>query len=643
MCGIFGLIGPEVSPHALGLKILRHRGPDDMGCLAWDGLHMPQRCLSPEAYQGPESLRIWFEHLRLSILDLSKAGWQPMQTLDGRYIIIYNGEVYNYRELRKELEAHGVHFQSQTDTEVVLYAYARWGPKALQRFVGMFAFAILDVDAREVFLARDFFGIKPLYYMNYEQGLAFASEIKALLALPGVRARAHPQRVYDYLRYGLTDHEPETMFQGIYHVPPAHYMVIPVDAPQKATLHRYWDPLPQTRLDLPFEEAATRLRELFLESVRLHLRSDVPLGTALSGGIDSSAIVSAIRYLEPRAEIHTFSFVADEDAHIREEPWIDIVTQHVGAHVHKVRPRPEDLPRDLDDLVWAQDEPFGSTSIYAQYRVFRLAKKQGIKVMLDGQGADEMLAGYSIYYVARAVSLWRQRRYGELVHFLERIRRVPASWGLRFFLPRLAAFLLPPELQRWPRKLLGEEPMPAWLNADWFRQRGVQPYSLHPARDTKEVLRAMLLRDLQRISLPRLLRYEDRNSMWHSIESRVPFLTPQLVHFVYSLPESYLISSDGTTKAIFRAAMRGLVPEPILARRDKVGFATPERVWLQALQPWVAKTLKSAEDMMLPVLNLAAAREQWQAMLRGSRLFRWTFWRWLNLIRWSERFAVDYA
>jgi len=184
-------------------------------------------------------------------------------------------------------------------------------------------------------------------------------------------------------------------------------MIVPIDNPGQAYLKRYWNPLPEERLALSFDEAATRLRELFLESVQLHLRSDVPLGTALSGGIDSSSIVSAIRYLEPQAEIHTFSFIPGENIALSEEHWVDMVGRYVGAYMHKVRPRPEELPRDLDDLILAQDEPFGSTSIYAQYRVFRSARENGIKVMLDGQGADELLAGYSRYYVARALSCVR--------------------------------------------------------------------------------------------------------------------------------------------------------------------------------------------------------------------------------------------
>ncbi|MBX6423456.1 asparagine synthase (glutamine-hydrolyzing) [Thermosulfurimonas sp. F29] len=639
MCGVFGLIGKNSSSVSGDVfRLLRHRGPDDYGLLCWDGEKPPTR---GKRVSCAASL-VYLAHTRLSILDLSKAGWQPMGTPDGRYYIVYNGEVYNYRELRAELEKAGVRFRSHTDTEVVLRAYALWGPEALNRFVGMFALAILDTKRRAVFLARDFFGIKPLYYTHLpDGGLAFASEIKALLALPGVKARAHPQRLYDYLRYGLTDHAPETLFQGIYHLPPAHYMVVPVDEPRRAEPVRYWDPTPTETLDISFEEATSRLREMFLESVRLHLRSDVSLGSALSGGIDSSAIVCAIRHLDPGAEIHTFSFIAEDAPEINEERWVDLVGRHVRARVHKVRPRPEEIVEDLDDLIYAQDEPFGSTSIYAQYRVFRLAREHGIKVMLDGQGADELLAGYPTYYAARFLSLLRQGKWGAALYFLRHASKHPASQGIWAILKRTVAHLLPDSLQSPLRRMAGEEVLPAWMNGEWFAERGVRPRPLWKSR-SREALKEQLLLTFAQINLPSLLRYEDRNSMWHSIESRVPFLTPQVVQFVFSLPEGYILSLQGVTKAVFREAIKGLVPDSILNRRDKIGFRTPEARWLTALRPWVEDLLRSEATRAIPVLCLEAARKEWKAMLEEKRRYDSRFWRWVNLIRWTERFEVEY-
>ena len=302
-----------------------------------------------------------------------------MGTPDGRYWIVLNGEIYNYVELREELRTLGHEFRSHSDTEVLLAAYQQWGREALTRLIGMFAFAILDVKTRRLFLARDFFGIKPLYYTLWQEGLAFASEIQPLLALPGVTHDVNVQRLYDYLCSGITDHGADTMFAHVCQLPAAHYMEVPLDNPQAARPIRYWDIDLTQRADLSFEDAAKRLRDLFVESVRMHLRSDVPVGAALSGGIDSSSIVSVMRLLEPKLEIHAFSYVADDDR-ISEERWVDIVGKEKQVKVHKIRPCPKDLVADLEALIGTQGEPFRSTSMYAQWRIFRPRKRLGSKL-----------------------------------------------------------------------------------------------------------------------------------------------------------------------------------------------------------------------------------------------------------------------
>jgi len=638
MCGIFGFVG-QSDLHFVGKRMLSHRGPDDYGALMWDGVAPPRLFQEPFGTQWRGAPRVLFEHMRLSVLDLSKAGWQPMHTPDGRYFIVYNGEVYNYRELRQELEKRGVRFRSRTDTEVVLQAYAQWGAEALNQFVGMFAFAVLDTKERKVFLARDFFGIKPLYYTFYHECLVFASEIKALLALPGMKAKVHPQRVYGYLRYGLTDHATETLFQGIYQLLPAHYMVASIDKPRAIQLQRYWDPTPEQRLDISFEEAVCQLRELFLESIGLHLRSDVPLGTALSGGIDSSAIVSAVRHLDPQAEIHTFSFIPAENPAISEERWVDIVGKHVGAQMHKVRPKFEDLLRDLDKLIYVQDEPFGSTSIYAQYRVFRLAHDSGVKVMLDGQGADELLGGYMRYRSARLMSLVKQGRWNAAFRFLHALCQLPGS---KTYLLFAGDFLLPPVFYSLARKLVRDELFPSWLNQEWFKRQGVKFETYFRPEYGADVLREELLNTLKVSSLPKLLRYEDRNSMAYSLESRVPFLTPRLVNFILAMPEEYIISEKGTTKYIFREAMRGLVPDSILDRKDKVGFATPEKFWLSSFGNWVEETIMRAQSgTFTPIFDYPNLVKEWHLVRQGRKRFNSRIWRWVNLIRWMELFNVE--
>jgi asparagine synthase (glutamine-hydrolysing) len=637
MCGIAGYVtGPDARPFAAfqasALRTLAHRGPDDAG---WQ-----TDSATGTGNPPPNPGRWGLLHRRLAILDLSPLGHQPMITPDGRYSIVFNGEVYNYVELRAELEHDGVAFRSHSDTEVLLWAYARWGPACLTRLVGMFAFAIADRDRRRMFLSRDFFGIKPLYYARTAGGFAFASEIKALR--PVVSGRVRPGRLFDYLRDGLTDHGSDTLLEDVHQVPAAHWMEVDLETGTPSEPRRYWDIDLDRRADLSFPEAVAKARELFLDSVRLHLRSDVPIGAALSGGIDSSAIVAAMRAVEPRADVHTFSFVTDDPA-IGEERYADLAAKSAGATARKVRLGPADLTADLDRLVAAQDEPFGSTSIYAQYRVFRLAAEHGIKVMLDGQGADEMLAGYSGYFAARLGSLIGRGQFLKAYRFAGRAARRPGVGGRTMLLARGLRRLLPAGVQARGKSMLGRPTVPAWLNGGWFAERGVEPAIDDRSARRADHMRERLYRTLTETSLPMLLRYEDRNSMAWSIESRVPFLTPALAEFLLSLPEEYVLSPDGVTKHIFREAMRGIVPHEILDRRDKIGFATPEKQWLTELGPWIEGVLTPDRVRRVPALDTTAVDREWRAVLAGTRPFDWRVWRWVNLVRWAEAWDVEFS
>jgi asparagine synthase (glutamine-hydrolysing) len=638
MCGIAGFIAqPGRGRAALSpaiLQCLHHRGPDDYGWLRFgqDGVERGREWKSPR--QEPEVLLL---HRRLSIIDTTDSGWQPMSTPDKRYHVVYNGEIYNYQEIRAELEALGHRFRSKSDTEVLLAAFAEWGTLALPRFVGMFAFALLDTKRRSVLLARDFFGIKPLYY-SCEGGLfCFGSEVKAVLAFGLTRADVNAERLLLYLRYGITDVGSQTLLSCVQQLPPAHYMELRLDGSLPEPPQCYWR-RESGELDISFNEAAMHVRELFLRSVELHLRSDVALGSALSGGIDSSSIVMAVRRLQPDAEIHAFSFIAEDNA-ISEERWVDLVGLAAGAKVHKVRASANELAADLDTIMHFQDEPFGGTSAYAQYRVFRAARESGIKVMLDGQGADEILGGYRHYLGARLASLLRQGQWAEAARFLQRFSRsnhVPVWRGMAY----CADYLLTPEMQSVARKVARKDALPEWLNRDWFAERGAGPQYVNYT-SARNVLRESLARSVSD-TLPSLLRYEDRNSMASSVESRVPFLTPELVSFLGRLPEEYIIAADGTTKAVFRRAMRGIVPDAVLDRRDKLGFATPERLWLTALDAWVCTILGSDAARQVPFLNLEIARREWECVRSGKLPFDFRIWRWVNLIRWADKLGVTY-
>jgi asparagine synthase (glutamine-hydrolysing) len=637
MCGLFGIV--DAHPGLLDARrvdrvfsLLDHRGPDDRGWLTLEGA---------EIRSGSESRNLAGDvvllHTRLSILDLSPAGHQPMSTRDGRFHLSFNGEIYNYIELRSELESLGHRFDSGTDTEVLLKAWDEWGAGALERLVGMFAFSLVDAERRVLVLARDQFGIKPLYYAPLGGRFAFASEIPPLLELPGVDRRANPQRVYDYLRFGRLDHGAETMFAAIRQVEPGHYLELPLDAPDRIADRRYWSLEPQPADGLSLDEAADRLRELFLESVHLHLRSDVAVGAAFSGGVDSSANVTAMRRLSPPdVELHTFSYLAD-DPTVNEERWVRLVAREAGVVAHTVDASPQELVADLDRLIEIQAEPFGGTSIYAQYRVFRLAREAGIKVMLDGQGADELFAGYRPFLPYRVAGLLASGRFLTAVRLLGELSSLPgASPGGT--LARAVGHSLPEAAQGPARRLTRHRLVPAWLDPGWLCAYGVSTGDA--GRTSRASLREYRL-DTMRTGLRELLRYEDRNSMASSIESRVPFLTPALAEFAAGMPDDYLIAPDGTGKLVLRRSLRGLVPDPILDRRDKIGFATPEAAWLRALAPWVKDVLAKASLQRTGPLRLEEVRERWQEMTDGRRPFDPVVWRWLNLIRWAGLLDVE--
>ncbi len=637
MCGLFGVIAspPGLLEEARVERLfalLHHRGPDDRGWLTLDreGVRTGSQ---PENLAGDVVLL----HTRLSILDLSPAGHQPMSTADGRFHLSFNGEIYNYLELRTELQSLGCHFVSGTDTEVLLAAWAQWGPAALERLVGMFAFALVDSERRVLALARDQFGIKPLYYAQLGGRLAFASEIPPLLELPGVSRQANPQRVYDYLRFDRVDDEAQTIFAAIRQVEPGHYIELELDTPQRLVEQEYWRLEPQPVDGLSLDQAAERLRELFLDNVRLHLRSDVPVGAAFSGGVDSSANVTAMRLLSgENLDLHTFSYVADDPA-VNEERWMQIVAREARVVAHTVETSPQEMVNDLDRLIEIQAEPFGGTSIYAQYRVFRLAQEAGIKVMLDGQGADELFAGYRYYLPDRIAGLLASGRFVTAFRLLSALSDLPAASrvevaanGVQHFAPFVSRTFL--------RKLAGRPLVPEWLDQHWLDAHDVVVSdALRPVRGNLRAHRIASVRG----NLRTLLRHEDRNSMASSIESRVPFLTPALAEFAAGMPDDYLIAPDGTGKLVLKQSLRGLVPDPILDRRDKIGFATPEANWMRKLAPWVDDVFDSATAEAVGPLRVAAARMRWQEMRDRRRPFNPEAWRWLNLIRWMHQFAVE--
>ncbi|MDU9404609.1 asparagine synthase (glutamine-hydrolyzing) [Pseudomonas sp. zfem004] len=628
MCGILGgawFGGSEVPLNRVddAIHALRFRGPNDNG---------------KELYSHGTT-KVALGHTRLSIIDLSSGGHQPMSTPDYAMSIVFNGEIYNYRELRAELQGMGLVFRSDSDTEVLLAAWKTWGVACLKRLVGMFAFVVFDHVRGTLTCVRDAFGIKPFFYAVEDGNFLFASELTAVKAMKAHKVRLDWQRAYDYLVHGDYDSNSSTFFEDVSHLLPGHILTLDLSTGELSEPACWWTPTITERKDLSFDEAAEQVREQFLSNIRLHLRSDVALGAALSGGIDSSAVVCAMRHVEPDLPINTFSYIA-RGSEVSEEVWVDRVNEHVGAVAHKVVVSADELARDLDSMILAQGEPFGSTSIYAQYRVFQLAREQGVTVTLDGQGADEMLAGYSGYPGQRLRSLLEKGRLGEAWSFLNEWAQWPGRDRMAGA-KRAVAEMTQGSLYQALRSLNGMNALPGWINAEPLVERGIIqqfPHQRATVNQSGRRVMAELGLSLTRRGLPGLLRHGDRNSMRFSVESRVPFLTLDMVDLLLSMPESYLISPKGETKSVFRAAMRGIVPDDVLDRRDKIGFATPEQVLLASMIDTIRGWLTT--DLHLPFFNQAEALVEFELIMAGKKPFSWQVWRWINFCRWHEHFIA---
>jgi asparagine synthase (glutamine-hydrolysing) len=529
-------------------------------------------------------------HRRLSILDLSAAGAQPMIASRGRGIhrartpdepaelaIVYNGEIYNYVELRDELSAAGYQFTSSGDTEVLLAAYSHWGDGCLERLNGMFAFAIWDAVRRRLVCARDRFGEKPFYYAfdSRSQRFAFASEVKALIAAGVASPELEPRSVYRFFRFGEQGGVPETVWRDITKLLPARVLVVDASRSRMVVRERpYWDVAIEEDSSLRLPQASNRFAELFRESVRLRLRSDVPVGTSLSGGLDSSSVLCQIHALGAAAGQKAFTARMD-DPSLDESEFVNLVLARTGVPGFSVTPRVETFLEDLDQLAFHQEEPFTSTSVFASFIVHRLAKANGVTVMLDGQGADEYLAGYSHYPAALLASLagrgewatwWRERRAFRRVMGID---PVPPRAALRYRLSRGATDVSSRIVINTERDVSFLRPS---LRAEFQDERS------RVVQITGDALKARLYADLMHGHLQDLLRYADRNSMAFSREVRLPFLDHRLVEFSLSLPSAMLLGG-GWTKRVLRAAMGGVVPPEILARREKIGFAAPWGQW----------------------------------------------------------------
>ena len=619
MCGICGVVAlglpPERETVEAMMTALAHRGPDGRGAYFGDGVALG--------------------HLRLAIIDLSDAGRQPFASDDGTLQLIHNGEIYNYRELREELEGKGHRFRSATDTEVVLAAYREWGDRCVERFNGMWAFAIWDEPRRRLFCSRDRFGVKPFLYHWDGRRFAFASEPGAFRADRSITRRPNERAVRDFIEQGYTDHLDETFFEGIHHLPAAHSLVVDSGG---LTTRRYWQL--KARAEIPADPAA-EFRELLLDAVRLRLRSDVRVGTALSGGLDSSAIAGAIDYLlrtehdaagavGPRQQTFTAYF---EDAGFDERPYAEAVIAQTGAEAHWISFTDGQLVDVLPLVVEAQGEPFGSTSIAAQWHVMRAARAAGVTVMLDGQGGDEVLAGYPTTFPYVLADLIAAGRLSDATREIRAHRRVQGLSG-RSVAQALATPFLPRSL-RW--RLRGRRGGAHALVGPSLRAIDATPERAD-VTDLPDRLRRQYGLILLERGLPELLRYEDRNSMAHSIEARVPFLDYRIAELTFGLPAAE-IAHDGLTKQLLRNAFADVLPPVVRDRRDKLGFVTPEaRFFRCALGELAADVFSSRAFRERGLVDAAAASRRLAAHRDGHETAGFELWRVLSVELWAQAY-----
>ena len=614
MCGIAGIIAfNPVQTSVQRIKsmtdVLAHRGPDGA------------------AYWTAPGGGVILGHRRLSVIDPSDLAAQPMH-YKNRYTIVYNGEIYNYRELKNILEQQGHTFRSQSDTEVILAAYDAWGVDCLQRFDGMFAFVIWDEKEQQLFAARDRFGEKPFFFYTDKEQFVFASEMKALWAA-GVARTMNERMLFNYLTLGYVQNPKdnrETFYTDIYKLPAHNYLLY--DARKGIfTQHSYWDiDLGNTATSIDETTAAEQLRALLSLSVNRRLRSDVPVGTSLSGGLDSASVLACMQQAIERPDIlQTFSatfpgFSSDESAQIA------LTAGSFGVTNHQVQPDADSLIRDFERICYHQEEPFQSASIAAQYQVFALARQHSVTVLLDGQGADEMLGGYSKYYPWYWRELYRQNKpllQKELQQAAMAGQENQWNWRhkLAARLPHFAETYLVRQRGRQQRSHTD-------LNREFTEAFGVSYYEV-PHVPT---LNGALYYNTFLNGLEELLRYADRNSMAHGREVRLPFLYHELVAFVFSLPAGYKIH-DGYTKWLLRKSMEQVLPAAIVWRKDKIGFEPPQQLWMQdkrltdyireAQQALVKKgVLKPAvlDKKIQPQETHAADNFDWRYLVAGTIL-----------------------
>jgi asparagine synthase (glutamine-hydrolysing) len=682
MCGIAGLARRSPDPHlwahvARMSQTLIHRGPDSGGVVAFDESNQPRATPlggPDEPLEPPRcAARVALGARRLAVIGLD-GGDQPMAAADGRAWIAYNGEIYNYIELRDELRSRGVAFRTSTDTEVALAAWRAWGPDCFARFDGMWGMAIYEPAQRRLTLSRDRFGIKPLYVARTADGIAFGSEIKAVLESPGVARRADLRAVADFLAGGLTDHTAGTFFKGVSALAPGARMTVTwrdgnietavaLDQVVFPCVRRDDDVLTP---DASHEAVVDRLRGALDRGCGRHMRSDVAVGTCLSGGLDSATIVATIHRLA-RGDGADGGIAADVAANWSQSAYTAVLPgdaldesryARIAAHrapglqQHEIRATANGLLNDLDRLMWHQEQPFGGPSIYMQWEVMKRARAEGTVVLLDGQGGDELFGGYPGFLTARAAELMRT----DSLRAAWRVSRATEARGhyrpVSFWAHTFAHALSADRRARWRARRDGRRnswvsPALVSLMMDGVRERGGSGAEGGRTRASSSRFDLLGRFDsfrmdlILRTSLPPLLRYEDRNSMAFSIEARVPLLGRDVSDVALDDRASRWLMGDGRTKSLLRDAARDRVPAEIVDRTDKIGFAAPTATWMAGpLREWWRDMSAAARGADRGWVRVDALERLGERVERGDVSAALAMWRAAIVEAWARKWLV---
>lgn len=601
MCGISGIINKNnqpVKPASIIpiTDIIAHRGPDGFG------------------YFYAKSFALG--HRRLSIIDLSEAGHQPMEYLN-RYVITYNGEIYNYLEIKKELEKEGYLFSSHTDTEVILASYDKWGKECIHKFNGMWAFALFDQQENILFCSRDRFGVKPFYYSDTSDIFAFGSEIKQLLPFYP-NTIANTEILTDYLLYGLEEHTDETFFQGIKRLKPSHNLIYDL-AHHTYTIEPYFSLMPDLKIDsLSEEQSISVLHTALSEAITLRLRSDVRVGTCLSGGLDSSSIaaIAAPYYFHKTNERFSAIHAKSVESKTDESHYAQVVADHCNLNLIITEPSLDSITNIINEVVYAQEEPFGGPSVIMQYFVMKSAREHNCLVMLDGQGADEILFGYESYYVFYFASLLKNGNFYRYLRELKELKNFKLS--KQQIIRGSFVTLFRNELSKI-EMIFRKTSLPFIIPIK--RKRLNSLFEFTSFKDFQ-------IREITARNLPHLLRYEDKNSMRHGVETRLPFVDYRVVQTAISI-NNHLKFKDGFLKYILRKTVQTLLPDSIVWRTDKFGFEAPTDPWIASHKETMIHTIL-ASPLLHSVLHLDKTSFQNNTLL----------WRLYNVAVWEQIYEV---